>query len=462
MTLDQLSAWAAKGESETQEFKLTTGQRSEAAKTICAMLNHRGGRVIFGVDAKGRIIGQAVTDKTVDDISQELRQLDPPALPAIERIPTASGNEALIVTVEKGARRPYTFRGKAYRRVGASNQELDRDEYNRLLLEQLHGVSRWENQAAEGWTVKDLDETEIVRTLEEAVRRGRAEDPGTRDPQDILRGLKLAKDGALFRAAIMLFGREQRLALDYPQCQLRLARFRGTDKTEFLDNRKFNGNVFELLLRAERFIRDHIPVAGRIVPNLFEREDDPLYPPLALREALANAFCHRDYSIGGGSVGVAIFDDRLEISSSGELHFGLKAADLYQPHESLPWNPLIADVLFRRGIIETWGRGTLKMAELAERAGLPRPEIETIPGAVVVRFRPSRYLPPQKVGHDLSARQRMVLSLLAEEPMRLAAIFSRMEDGVSLRNLRVDLDLLRKLGLVDSRGHGRGARWHLK
>lgn len=462
MTLDQLSAWAAKGESETQEFKLTTGQRSEAAKTICAMLNHRGGRVIFGVDAKGRVIGQAVTDKTVDDISQELRQLDPPALPAIERIPTASGNEALIVTVEKGARRPYTFRGKAYRRVGASNQELDRDEYNRLLLEQLHGVSRWENQAAEGWTVKDLDETEIVRTLEEAVRRGRAEDPGTRDPQDILRGLKLAKDGALFRAAIMLFGREQRLALDYPQCQLRLARFRGTDKTEFLDNRKFNGNVFELLLRAERFIRDHIPVAGRIVPNLFEREDDPLYPPLALREALANAFCHRDYSIGGGSVGVAIFDDRLEISSSGELHFGLKAADLYQPHESLPWNPLIADVLFRRGIIETWGRGTLKMAELAERAGLPRPEIETIPGAVVVRFRPSRYLPPQKVGHDLSARQRMVLSLLAEEPMRLAAIFSRMEDDVSLRNLRVDLDLLRKLGLVDSRGHGRGARWHLK
>lgn len=462
MTLDQLSAWAAKGESETQEFKLTTGQRSEAAKTVCAMLNHKGGRVIFGVDPKGRVVGQNVTDKTVEDVSQELRQIDPPALPSIERIPAGKDTEAIVVTAEKGARRPYTYRGKAYRRVGASNQELDRDEYNRLLLEQLHGVSRWENQAAEGWTVKDLDETEIVRTLEEAIRRGRAEDPGTRDPQHILRGLKLAKDGALFRAAVMLFGREQRLALDYPQCQLRLARFRGTEKTEFLDNRKFNGNVFELLLRAERFIRDHIPVAGRVVPNLFEREDDPLYPPLALREALANAFCHRDYSIGGGSVGVAIFDDRLEISSSGELHFGLKAADLYQPHESLPWNPLIADVLFRRGIIETWGRGTLKMAELAERAGLPRPEIETIPGAVVVRFRPSRYLPPQKVGHDLTARQRMVLSLLAEESMRLSAIYSRMSDGVSLRNLRVDLDLLRKLGLVDSRGHGQGARWHLK
>jgi ATP-dependent DNA helicase RecG len=461
MTLDQLSAWAAKGESETQEFKQTTGQRSAAAISVCAMLNTKGGRIIFGVDPKGRVVGQTVTDKTVEDVSHELRQIDPPVFPSIERIPAGASNEAIVVTVEKGARRPYACRGKAYRRVGASNQEMDRDEYNRLLLEQLHGVSRWENQPADGWTVKDLDETEIVRTLEEAIRRGRAEDPGTRDPQDILRGLKLVKDGALLRAAVVLFGREERLALDFSQCQLRLARFRGTDKTEFLDNRKFSGNVFELLLRADRFIRDNIPVAGRVVPNLFEREDDPLYPPLALREALANAFCHRDYSIGGGSVGVAIFDDRLEISSSGELHFGLKAADLYQPHESLPWNPLIADVFFQRGIIETWGRGTLKMAELAERAGLPRPEIESIPGAVVVRFRPSRYLPPQKVKHDLSSRQREILAVLSAEAMKLAEIDGHIKTG-NVRTLRDELNLLRRLGLVECRGYGRGARWHLK
>jgi ATP-dependent DNA helicase RecG len=79
------------------------------------------------------------------------------------------------------------------------------------------------------------------------------------------------------------------------------------------------------------------------------------YPSVALREALANAFCHRDYSIGGGSVGVAIHQDRLEITSSGTLHFGLTAEKLFEPHESLPWNPLIAHVFYRRGIIETWG-----------------------------------------------------------------------------------------------------------
>lgn len=119
------------------------------------------------------------------------------------------------------------------------------------------------------------------------------------------------------------------------------------------------GNAFDLLRKAELFLRENLPIAGRITPSLFERLDDPLYPPVVLREALANAFCHRDYSIGGGSVAVAVYDDKLEITSSGALHFGLTAEALFAPHESLPWNPLIARVFYRRGLIESWGRGTL-------------------------------------------------------------------------------------------------------
>lgn len=98
-------------------------------------------------------------------------------------------------------------------------------------------------------------------------------------------------------------------------------------------------------------------MAGFQPPGDIERIDDPLYPPVELREALANAFCHRDYSIGGGSISLSVFDDRLEITSTGTLHFGLTPEALYLPHESLPWNPLIARVFYRRGIIEAWGRG---------------------------------------------------------------------------------------------------------
>lgn len=131
-------------------------------------------------------------------------------------------------------------------------------------------------------------------------------------------------------------------------------RFKGTDRTEFLDNRQFHGNAFFLLRAAERFLRDSLPIAGRIEEGRVERIDEPLVPPLATREALANALCHRDYSIGGGSVGVAIYDDRLEVTSTGCLHFGLTPEKLFAPHESIPWNPLIADAFYRRGIIERY------------------------------------------------------------------------------------------------------------
>jgi ATP-dependent DNA helicase RecG len=462
-SLRQVQNWVALGESETQEFKQTTGQRSDAAKTLCAMLNKSGGRVLFGVSPAGKIAGQQVSDKTLEDITFEVQQIEPPAFPEIERLRLDSGNEMIVLGVAQGTRRPYTYRGKGYKRVGSSTLEMTRHEYNQMLMEQLHATQRWENQVADGWAVADLDTTEIVRTLEEAIRRGRTEDPGTRDPAEILRGLGLlSRTGHLLRAAVVLFAQAERLLPDYPQCVLRVARFRGVDKSEFLDNRRFEGNAFDLLRRAERFLIENLPVAGRIVPNLFERIDDPLYPTKALREALANAFCHRDYATSG-SVGVAVFDDRLEVASSGELHFGLTAADLFGPHESRPWNPLIANVFYRRGIIESWGRGTLKMMELLEQAGLPKLEIEEIPGAVLVRFRPSRYVAPQRIQHDLTAHQRAILEVLANhEPMLPKDVHQLTGAIFPLRRTRDDLARLKEWGLVAQVGFGRGSRWMLK
>lgn len=461
MTPEQIRAWAASGESETLEFKRTTNERREAVRSLCAMLNHRGGRVLFGVEADGTVIGQQVGDRTIEELAQEIKELDPPAFPTIDRVDLGNGREVIVMSVTQGPVRPYAYKGQAFRCVGNTSAAMSRDEYNRMLLERLHGESRWENQPAEHWTVADLDVAEITRTVEESIRRGRAEDPGTRDPAELLRGLGLMRDNRLLRAAAILFGRAERLEADYPQCLLRVAKFRGVDRSEFLDNRQFHGNAFDLLWRAERFLRESLPVAGRVAPGLFERVDDPLYPPVVLREALANAICHRDYSIGGGSVAVAIYDDRLEVTSSGSLHFGLTPEALFAPHESLPWNPLIARTLFRRGIIESWGRGTLKMAELMQQAGLPRPEIEDAGGCVTVRLRPSRYVPPQRVAHDLSERQRQVLALLEANPsgMALREIRAGLGTGIPEWEIKEDLALLKRLGMVETRGHGRGALW---
>ncbi len=463
-SLEQLIAAAQAGESETLEFKRSTGEQRAAMHALTAMLNHRGGRVLFGVDPDRRVLGQQLSDRTLEDLAQEIGQIEPPVFPAIERIAVADGREVLAVSVPQGPGRPYSHRGTAYRRVGNVNARMSRDEYNRMLLESLHAERRWENEAAAGWTVADLDAAEIVRTVDEAVRRGRAEDPGTRDPAELLRGLGLLRDGQLLRAALLLFGRDDVLELRAPQCLLRVARFRGTDRTEFIDNRQFHGNVFALLQRAERFLRDSLPVAGRVLPGLFERVDDPLYPLLALREALANAFCHRDYSIGGGSVAVAIYDDRLEVTSSGSLHFGLTPAALMAPHESLPWNPLLARVMYRRGLIEQWGRGTLKIVELLEQAGLPRPTIEDAGGCVTVRFLPMRYVPPQRVARDLSDRQRAVLALLESSVggLALREMRARLGQGVADWELKNDLAFLKQLDLVEPAGRGRGAYWSFR
>ena len=271
----------------------------------------------------------------------------------------------------------------------------------------------------------------------------------------------LLKDGFLLRAAVVLFGKEQRVGSEFTQCLLRAARFRGVDRTKFLDNRQFRGNAFSLLSHAERFLRDNLPIAGHIPTDSFVRMDEPLYPTEALREALANAFCHRDYTSGGGSVSVGIYDDRLEITSTGPLHFGLTSEMLFLPHDSQPWNPLIANVFYLRGIIERWGRGTIKMAELTAEAGLPRPEIEDIGGSVTVRFQPSHYVPPQRIGHDLSERQRDILLVLDSAPFGLAlrAIMAQLSESYTEQQVQYDLTVLREINLVSSRGRGRGARW---
>ena len=148
-------------------------------------------------------------------------------------------------------------------------------------------------------------------------------------------------------------------------------------------------------------------------------------------------------------------------AGTGTLHFGLTPNKLFEPHESLPWNPLIARTFYRRGIIEEWGRRTLKIAELTASAGLPHPEIEDAGGCVTVRFRHGRHMPSTRVESGLTERQQAILALLdqADRALALREIRPLLEPQTDDRQLREDLATLKAKGLVILRGHGRGARW---
>ncbi|MHB8767287.1 MAG: ATP-binding protein [Deferrisomatales bacterium] len=244
--------------------------------------------------------------------------------------------------------------------MGTTTSVMPQERYQELLLRRVHSRRRWENEAADVLE-SELDSEEILRTSRLGTAAGRLPEATGLDPSDILARLGLKPGGRATNAAVVLFG--TRFLPDYPQCGLRLARFKGVDKTEFLDNRQLHGHAFTILDEAMLFLRRHLPVAGRIEPGLFERVDEPLFPLAALREALVNALCHRDYSIAGGAVSLALYDDRLEIWSDGTLPFGLRPEDLKRDHASRPRNPLIAEVFYRRGLVERWGRGVIEHPE---------------------------------------------------------------------------------------------------
>lgn len=460
-TLREIERVVAGGESAQVEFKLSTGQRTDGLKAACGMLNGNGGFVLFGVSDDGRIVGQQVTTGTLEDVAREIRRIQPLPLLSPETVHLPDGRAVVLIRVPRGEG-PYTYDGRAYVRVGPSTVQMAPEHYEQMLVERMHPSRRWEMQPAVGVDFGDLDEAEIIRTTEEAIRRNRLADPLTHKIEDLLLGFGLLREGKPVNGAFVLFGRGDRLLSLFPQCTLRMARFRGSDIEEFIDTRQETGNAFQLFAKAQQFLRDHLPVAGRILPGLFERVDDPLYPPVALREALANAFCHRDYAIHGGSVGIALFDDRLEISSTGPLRFGLRPADLLTPHPSLPWNPTIANVFYRRGIIEKWGRGTIKISELTERAGLIRPEFHQRGGELVVRFFPRGYVPPTRVSHELTELQREILALISElGPSSSLTLQAALSVPLSYPHLMRNLSYLSTIGLTEKIGAARATRWRL-
>jgi ATP-dependent DNA helicase RecG len=205
-TPGQIAAWAASGESEALEFKKSTAEKDRACRTLCAFANGQGGRLLFGVMPSGKVVGQTVTDRTLEELAQEFQGFEPPLFPTVDRVPVGAGREVLVLAVPRNARSPVAFRGVAYERVLNTTRTMPHATYQRLLLEEMHATERWENRPAEGWDIARLDRREMVLTLEESIRRGRIDDPGTREPLEILRGLGLLVDGdRLSRAAVVLF-----------------------------------------------------------------------------------------------------------------------------------------------------------------------------------------------------------------------------------------------------------------
>ena len=248
------------------------------------------------------------------------------------------------------------------------------------------GKYGWEAMTNPDLEISDLDENAILGAVREGIRNGRLPETTIREEIPvILKKFRLLNDGKLNNAAAVLFGKE---LYDYPQCLLRMARFKGTTKEEFIDNQRAESNIYELLDAAMAFFFKHLSLSGKV--NGLYREEELSIPYKALRESCINSFCHRSYHHPGSSVSIAIYDDRVEIRNTGTFPSDLPIERLMEEHDSKPQNPIIANVLYKSKILESWGRGISTMVDECKRVGLPAPEFNTDGNFVWVVFKYNR------------------------------------------------------------------------
>lgn len=391
------------------EFKETTGQLNRGMETLCGMINGSGGVVVFGVSNKGKIIGQEIGDKTTREIGEAINKFDPAVDIQPIYVPVDNSDKYVIVFRTDGLEtdKPYMWDGKPYRRHDSVTSVMPREKFIRLH-ELQHGLKyKWENEVNHNLTIDNLDEQLIHNVIQNAVRRGRLSNDALNDTASIaLSRLNLTKDGAVCNSAAVLFGK---VFSDYPQCRLRLARFKGASKQYFIDNQQHEGNIFELVDAAMAFFFKHLNLSGTTHNRLY-REDNLEVPYDALREAVVNAYCHMRWGYEIATVGIAIYDDCIVIENAGRFPVRISPNTLMRKEEedrkntSMPPNPVIANVMYLAGLIEHWGRELSMMARQCEGAGLPAPEFYCDGTVVKITFmRPKDTVGVSKdtVGHSV-------------------------------------------------------------
>lgn len=443
MTIEEIQALIHGDETRTLEVKKTTGELKDGMRSVCAFLNTTGGWLLFGIaPASLRILGQEVTDNTRKEIAREISKIEPLVDFHVEYIEVPDRPKCQVIAIHVNSAGywsvPYTYDDKPYVRIESTTMIMPRDMFEDRLMRSKGYLRKWENQTCEGITIADLEEQRIRGGVRLGVERGRMPASSLMEStESLMEKLKLINpDGKLNNAAAVLFLRD---TARFPQFLLRMARFRGTNKNEFIDNQRAYGNFFSLLDAGMAFFFKHLSISGKIVG--FMREEKLEVPAVALREALTNALCHRLFHNTSSSVGIAIYDDRVEIENSGHLPEELTVDTIKQSHHSYPQNPIIADVLFKTTFLENWGSGVERIMDACREANLPEPEYNQNSSFVWVTLKrsitqPNNHTTIQPYNYTTSKQQSKVkrvkkfLSIVGENGTNLKTLMG----GMGLRN----------------------------
>ena len=361
---------------ENQHIEWKESWRDDYLKWICGFANAQGGTLIIGKNDQGQVVGVTNSQKLLEDIPNKVRDLLGILVDVYSR---TEGEHTYLEIVVEAYPYPISYKGQYHYRSGSTKQELKGAALDRFLLRKQG--KHWDGVPVPGVTVADLSMAAFTLFRKRAARSGRVEGDALQESEaSLLENLHLLEGAYLKRAALLLFHPTPEKFVT--GAYLKIGRFATDEDLRYQD--EVHGPVLEqiekgldLLLTKYLTADIHYEGAGRA--------ETPPFPREAIREALLNAVAHKDYS-SGSPVQISVYDDRLLFWNDGQLPDSWTVANLTYKHPSRPFNPDVANTLFRAGYIEAWGRGTIKMIVECQRQGIPVPHYAFEAGGCTVEF----------------------------------------------------------------------------
>ena len=435
-------------ETETLEFKKTTGEMKEAMISISSILNKHGiGTLYFGVKPNGDVSGQDVSESSLRDVSRSVYEsIRPQIYPVIEEV--VLDGKHLIKVEFNGNNTPYSAAGRYYLRTADEDREVTPKELKHFFVTNEYR-EKWE-KASSTATANQIDKNAVKSFWQRAVSAGRIPE-GRYTCPIILKRYGLVNGDHLNNAGEYLFGSTKPVTL-------KAAIFATDEKLTFLDMKLFEDNIYNLLGIAEDYILKNIRWRSEIVGT--ERTEIPEIPVAVIREVLANSFAHAAYN-GQTNHEICLHPGMVTIYSPGEYASNYKPEEYMNGnYESVIRNATIAKILYMNKSIEQFGSGFKRINSLCKDAGVRFSYESNELGFKFILYRPQLQsdIPSVTLDVTLNGTEMSVLAILKQKPDSSREEIAN-KISKTIRTVQRALDSLRDKGYIQRVGSKQDPKW---
>ena len=471
------------GESKNIEYKVTVPEKSEKyMKTVVAFANGKGGKIVFGIDDKTlEIVGMDVDNiyKTMDAITNAISDACEPSIRPDVALQTVDDKTLIVVEIFPGVQRPYYIRSQgmiegAYMRISGTTRHVEGYMLKELILE---GQNRYfDSEICQNMAASDSDIEQLCESMKETALKNTWQDGEKAKIKDVTKNVLISwgvlkeENGEVYptNAYALLTGRMPQQPVI--QCGI----FKGTNRAHFVDRREFEGTIQEQMEAAYQYVLEKINM-GMTIKGMY-RQDVYELPTDSIREMIANAVAHRSY-LEPDNIQVALFDDRLEVTSPGMLLNNVTIQKMMEGY-SKPRNPAIARAFVYMKIIEKWGTGIPRLFEACEEYGLPKPKLVDFDGDFRVNmYRKKDTNTETNKEPDTNTETNMktnteteitdtetlgkIIELMKAQPtITVKKIADKL--GISVGGVRYHVNKMKKDGVVEHIGSSKKGTWLIR